>query len=199
MTAEHRLELYWIPLGAGTSVGARVVRTSGRLYEAFWALAQRRDRQPVFHTALIAHDPQGSTVVEVAPVPDGDGDADRGTVGQGPVGLRSLGRFRLFRYEVRRWRDGTVPDLPFAVASPVTLTNDPLVVARTLDLVDLVPTPVWGRDELRAGEMWNSNSVVSWMLARAGLLDGAGEIPDRGRAPGWDAGIRVASRSTGRT
>jgi hypothetical protein len=35
-----------------------------------------------------------------------------------------------------------------------------------LELVPEVPTLVWGRDELRAGEMWSSNSVVSWLLAR---------------------------------
>ena len=32
-----------------------------------------------------------------------------------------------------------------------------------------VPTPVWGRDELDAGEMWNSNSIISWLIARSGL------------------------------
>jgi hypothetical protein len=29
--------------------------------------------------------------------------------------------------------------------------------------------PVWGRDELGAGEMWNSNSLISWLIARSGL------------------------------
>ena len=38
-----------------------------------------------------------------------------------------------------------------------------------LELAPYVPTPVWGRDELRAGEMWNSNSLISWLIARSGL------------------------------
>ena len=45
-------------------------------------------------------------------------DPQRGVVGEGPVGLRSLGRSRLFRYEVRCWRDGRIPDVDEAVDSP---------------------------------------------------------------------------------
>src|SRR5207244_760252 len=57
-----------------------------------------------------------------------------------------------------------------------------------------VPTPVWGRDELRAGEMWNSNSVISWLLARSGVAVEAVHPPAGGRAPGWHAGLVVARR-----
>jgi hypothetical protein len=63
-----------------------------------------------------------------------------------------------------------------------------------LDLMPSVPTPVWGRDELGTGEMWNSNSVVSWLLVRAGLEIEEIRPPAGGRAPGWDAGIVVARR-----
>jgi hypothetical protein len=38
-----------------------------------------------------------------------------------------------------------------------------------LDLLPSVPMKVWGRDELGAGEMWNSNSVIAWLLVRCGL------------------------------
>jgi hypothetical protein len=69
------------------------------------------------------------------------------------------------------------------------------LIGLVLDLVAMVPTPVWGRDELRAGEMWNSNSVVSWALTRAGVVTRAGTPPGNGRAPGWDAGVTVARRS----
>lgn len=58
-----------------------------------------------------------------------------------------------------------------------------------------MPTPVWGRDELGAGEMWNSNSVVSWLLASAGIATDFLQPPPHGRAPGWDAGLEVARRS----
>jgi hypothetical protein len=62
------------------------------------------------------------------------------------------------------------------------------------------PLLTWGRDELRAGEMWNSNSLVAWMLARSGqCLEGI-EPPAGGRAPGWGAGLVLAERqSTGST
>jgi hypothetical protein len=61
-----------------------------------------------------------------------------------------------------------------------------------LDLVPQVPRPVWGRDQFGAGEMWNSNSVISWLLVTAGLdLAGIGP-PTGGRAPGWHAGLTAA-------
>jgi hypothetical protein len=68
-----------------------------------------------------------------------------------------------------------------------------------LDLLPQVPPLVWGRDEARAGEMWNSNSVVAWTLERVGLAGRAGRPPDGGRAPGWDAGVTVARRRSAPT
>jgi hypothetical protein len=41
--------------------------------------------------------------------------------------------------------------------------------------------------------MWNSNSLVSWLLARAGVEVTNVALPERGRAPGWGAGV-VAAR-----
>jgi hypothetical protein len=190
MTTISALELYWIPLGAG----ANVVRHSGRLYERLATAWRHRPRCDLYHSALIAATPAGRVTVEMTPVVDRVGGDSRGVVGEGAVGSRWLGRFRVFRYEIRRWLGGVIPDLAYAVASPVTVTTDPKHVARVLALVPSVPTPVWGRDELDAGEMWNSNSVVSWLLARAGLIDRGGTPPTGGRAPGWDAGIAVARR-----
>ena len=46
-----------------------------------------------------------------------------------------------------------------------------------------------------AGEIWNSNSLVAWLLARAGLWTNEIGPPPGGRAPGWDAGLKVAARS----
>ena len=181
------LDLYWIPLGAGQ----HVVRISGALYETVTALAQRRPRQPLFHSALVATLPDGRFVVEMTEIRDGGG-SERGVVAEGPVGSRWLGRFRLFRYEIRRWRDGVIPDLSYAVESPVCVTGDADLVRRVLDLVVDVPTPVWGRDHLRTGDMWNSNSVTSWLLTTAGVAGAAGSPPQGGRAPGWAAGVAVA-------
>jgi hypothetical protein len=62
-----------------------------------------------------------------------------------------------------------------------------------------VPTPVWGRDELRTGDMWNSNSVISWLIVQTGLTGQDVPLPPRGRAPGWDAGLVVARRQEAAT
>jgi len=105
-----------------------------------------------------------------------------------------MARLRTLRYEVRRWRDGVIPDADEAVGRPQRLTDDPRRAHRLLDLVGSVPSLVWGRDELGTGEMWNSNSVISWLLARAGLPMDAINPPAGGRAPGWKAGLVTARR-----
>ena len=132
-------------------------------------------------------------MIESVPIQRGDG-SKRGVVSEGAVGTRWARRFRVFRYELRRWRDGEISDVAEAVESPLRLTNDPGVAQRVLDLMPAVPTPVWGRDELRAGEMWNSNSVISWLLARSGLSAESIHPPAGGRAPGWGSGVVVARR-----
>jgi hypothetical protein len=137
--------------------------------------------------------PDGRFVIESAPIRDERG-RERGVVVEGPVGTRWAGRFRLFRYEIRRWREGSIPDANYAVSSPIRVASDLARAQRVLDLVPSVPIPVWGRDELRTGEMWNSNSVVSWLLARAGVDPNPLQPPPGGRAPGWDAGLTVATR-----
>jgi hypothetical protein len=45
--------------------------------------------------------------------------------------------------------------------------------------------------------MWNSNSIVAWLLARAGFDMASVAMPANGRAPGWDAGLVVAARGAG--
>ena len=187
-----RLELYWIPLGAGRSIGSRVVRFSGGIYERLEALIQHRTAEALFHAALVADTPTGRCVVEMTPVPRIGSAAERGVVGGGAVGSRLLGRARIFRYEIRRWPGGVIPDIGYAIESPVVISSDAAEVARVLELLPEVPPNVWGRDEARTGDMWNSNSVVSWTLARAGCADRAGPPPQHGRAPGWEAGITVA-------
>jgi len=113
----------------------------------------------------------------------------------GAVGSRFIGWLRLFRYEVRCWRGGSIPDLSYAVGRPRRLTHDPRIARRLLDLTTIVPRPVWGRDELKTGEMWNSNSMIAWLIAAAGLWMDDLRPPPRGRAPGWYAGLDVAGRS----
>ena len=183
------VDLYWLPLGAG----GWFVRLNGKAYEALVAARERRPRADLYHSALIVSVPEGRFAIESAPVPDGDAAA-RGVVSQGAVGMRALGRFRVFRYEVRCWRDGVISDLGEAVDSPRRLTDDPETARRLLDLTPRVPSPVWGRDELETGDMWNSNSVVSWLVAASGLDVESIRPPAGGRPPGWSAGIVVARR-----
>jgi hypothetical protein len=185
------VDLYWIPLGSG----GHVVRWNGKAYEAIKALTERRERRSLYHSALEVMTPDARYVIEVTPVPRADGD-ERGVVGEGPVGLRSLGRFRMFRYEVRRWREGVIPDAVDPRTRIVRISDDAMTAERILASLPSVPKPVWGRDELATGDMWNSNSMVSWVLATAGVDVTGIALPERGRAPGWDAGLVVARRSS---
>jgi hypothetical protein len=189
-SSEASIDLYWLPLGAG----GWFVRLNGRIYEAIQARLERRRPLDLYHSALEVRVPEGRFIIENAwPIPDAYG-ASRGVVVEGPVGSRRVARFPALRYEVRRWRDGMIPDADEAVASPQRLSDDPRRARRLLDLVGSVPSPVWGRDELRTGEMWNSNSVISWLLARSRLLTEGISPPAGGRAPGWKAGLVAARR-----
>ena len=169
------------------------MRLNGRVFEAVAAGLERRDRCDLYHSALEVRVPEARFTIEMAPIPSGPG-AQRGVVAEGPVGAYAAGRFRLFRYEIRRWRDGVVPDIAEAVESPRRLSDDPKRARRLLELVPQVPAPVWGRDELHAGEMWNSNSLTSWLIVCSGLDVDSIPPPRGGRAPGWRAGIVVARR-----
>jgi hypothetical protein len=42
--------------------------------------------------------------------------------------------------------------------------------------------------------MWNSNSLISWLITRTGLDVASVGLPHGGRAPGWHAGIVLAKR-----
>jgi hypothetical protein len=146
------------------------VRLNGRVWEAIHARLEHRRPLDLYHTALVVRVPEGRYVVENCwPIPDAEGAASRGVLGEGPVASRWMGRWRVFRYEVRCWRDGTIADANEAVASPQLLSDDPLQARRLLELVGCLPSPVWGRDQLGTGEMWNSNSVIAWLLAQSGL------------------------------
>jgi len=182
------VELYWLPLGAG----GRFVRLNGRIFEWFAARLQHRNRCDLYHSALDVRVPEGHFVIEQAPAWSETGE--RGVVAEGPVGARAAGRLQLFRYEIRRWRDGVIPDIAEAVESPLKLSDDTAHARRLLELVPDVPKLVWGRDELGTGEMWNSNSFISWLIASSGLDAESIHVPARGRAPGWHAGLVVARR-----
>jgi hypothetical protein len=183
------VDLYWLPLGAG----GHFVRLNGRVYEALVARMQRRPARDLYHSALQVEVPEGRFVIEQTPVPDLSGEG-RGIVAGGAVGSRWAGRFRIFRYEIRLWLGGRIPDVAEAVDSPRRLCDAEDCAWRVLESVPRVPTPVWGRDELGTGEMWNSNSVIAWVIARSGIDVESIHPPAGGRAPGWRAGLVVARR-----
>ncbi|MEU4689885.1 hypothetical protein [Actinoplanes sp. NPDC023714] len=177
------VDLYWLPLGAG---GPWPVRRAGRLYRAVTGYE-------LYHSALRVRADDRTYTVEMAPVWGNAADG-RGVVAEGPVGLRLLGHSRLFRYEVRCWRDGRIPDLAYAVASPQNLAVDAERTERLLRLLPDFPCATWGRDEQGTGDMWNSNSLIAWALSASGHPVHAVRLPPHGRAPGWAAGLRVAAQ-----
>ena len=190
MSTGASIDLLWLPLGAG----GRFVRANGRVYERLAAARARRAPCDLYHAALEVTVDGARWVIEVAPA-WGRPAADTGALVTGPVGARRAGRWRLFRYELRCWRDGTIPDRAEAVAGPRRLSDDPAVARRLLALVSEVPPLTWGRDEAGTGDMWNSNSVVAWLLVRSGCGTAGAGVPPGGRAPGWDAGLAQASAS----
>jgi hypothetical protein len=153
---DSAVNLYWLPLGAG----GHLVRLNGRIYEAVAAWLSGRPALDLYHSTLEIRVDGDAWVVEQAPVPDLRGE-ERGVVAEGPVGARWAGRFRIFRYEVRLWRGGSIPDVAEAVESPARLSEDPPDARRVLELIPQVPAPIWGRDELGTGEMWNSNAIIA--------------------------------------
>jgi hypothetical protein len=183
------VDLFWLPLGAG----GRFVRLNGRIYEALAARVQHRAPCDLYHAALEVRVDGRRWVIEMAPMFDGPAQ-ERGVVAQGSVGARWAGRWALFRYGVRCWQDGRIPDVAEAVESPRRLAGDAASARLLLDLVPSVPTPVWGRDAFGARDMWNSNSVVAWLLVRAGIDVATIAPPAGGRAPGWRAGLVAAAR-----
>jgi hypothetical protein len=163
------------------------------LFEALVARHEHRARRDLYHSALEVHVDGNRFVIEMVPVWAED-EQDRGVACEGAVGLSWLGRSRFFRYEVHRWRDGVIADRSEAVASPLRLSADPARAQQVLALVPTFPAATWGRDELHTGEMWNSNSLVSWLLALSGHDTDGVNPPVHGRAPGWSAGLVVAAR-----
>jgi hypothetical protein len=187
-TGGGAVDLYWLPLGAG----GQVVRHCGEAYERLAAASAGRPPLDLYHAALEVSTAEGRFAIELTPVPRGGGGTGRGVIGEGPVGSPLLRPLRLFRYELHARPDGQIPDLAAAVESPRRVGDTEDVARRVLALLPSVPLLTWGRDELGLGEMWNSNSVVAWLLTRADLDLSAIGPPRHGRGPGWRAGIEAA-------
>lgn len=188
MNSPH-VALWWLPVGAG---GHFVIHTS-HWWEVLAARRERRAPQPLYHAALEVFTGNTRYVIEMGPA-WGQSVAARGVVATGPVGVGFLGRWRLFRYEVRCWEGGVIPDRDFAVGETLEV---PLTAGEAEDMIariTTVPPLTWGRDEFGSGDMWNSNSLVAWLLQTGGVAAAGFVPPAPGRAPGWKAGIIAAEQ-----
>lgn len=182
------VEILWLPLGAG----GHSVRYNGRVYEWLVSRLEHRAACDLYHAGLEVWLGADRHAIEVGPVWPAP-PTSRGSVGEGPVGAVVLGHVSWFRYEVRCWHGGVIPDAEFASARqrrPVS----PELAERLLAAVGQVPRLTWGRDELGVGDMWNSNSVVAWILTASGVGTDWTHVPAGGRAPGWAAGLASAPR-----
>ena len=187
---EARINVWWLPVGAGGHVVIHTIRW----WELIQARKERRAPRPLFHAALEVFVGDVPHLIEMAPAWGVPGPS-RGVVATGPVGVRWLGRSRLFRYEVRCWADGILPDRASAVDSPVSFPLAEGEAQSLLARVGTVPRLTWGRDTLGCGDMWNSNSLVSWLLMAAGVDATQISPPEGGRAPGWAAGVAAAQHA----
>lgn len=180
-------ELWWIPVGAG----GHVVIHASRWWERWRAVRERRAVHPLFHAALEIHVGGHRTVIEMAPA-WGRGSGSTGVVATGPVGMRPLGVVPLFRYEIRCCDDGVLPDRGWAPEPPRRLPLADHVARAIPDRLRTVPLHPWGRDAVGVGDMWNSNSLVAWLLETSGLDTSDLHPPADGTAPGWAAGVAAA-------
>lgn len=180
MTASPRWQVAvsWAVVGEGGHVA---VRTS-HWWEVAAAAREHRAARTLYHGALELVVDGRPLVVEMTPT---WGRATREVVATGPVGSRWLGWLPFFRYEIRYTRP------PGPTGHGATVVSDRReAVEAVLAAVPHVPRLTWGRAVGPSRDMWSSNSVVSWVLAEAGLLDACAPPPG-GRAPGWDAGLDV--------
>jgi hypothetical protein len=180
------LDLWWLPVGAGT----HFQRASLALYEAVAAALARRPRAALYHSALKGALDSRPFTLELMPIP---ARPQAPPVVSGPVGWRPAGRLRIFRYQLAITAGVALPDEEYAPGPPLTLTTVPRDVGRVLEIAPSLPAHTWGRKLRGTSEMWNSNSAVAWLLARAGLRPETIHVPAGGRAPGWRAGLQLAS------
>ena len=184
----YGVDLYWLPIGAG---GTGFVRLNGEIYEAIVAFLNRRKRCDLYHSGLEIRLPEGRYTIEQTPA-SAEG-AERGVVAVGPIGAHWLAqRIPTLRYELRRWRNGVIPDIDEAVDSPRHISGDLTVARRLLELVSRVPM----LDRVATSYMpakCGTQSPSAWLLAKAGLDVMSIAPPPGGRAPGWHAGIVAAA------
>jgi len=181
------VNLFWLPLGGDECSG----RSNGRVFEAYAARRRHRPERDLYLSVLEVTLGPDHFVIETTPVRD-DQEADQGGVSEGPVGAGRLGRSPLLRYEVRRSFDGASSEDAGAANRPSCVGRDGANARHLLGLVPQIPDLTWGRDQLGAGDAWNSNLMVAWLLGRSGHHVRDVVPPPHCRAPGWAAGLALA-------
>lgn len=180
-------DLFWLPVGAG----GHIVKHTSRWWELVRVRREHRDPRPLFHAALEVFDGDARYMIEMTPA-WGQRATSRGVVATGPVGVRWLGVSPFFRYEVRRWKGGDIPDRSWAIGAPMRFPLTRSGARELLARVPSVPRLTWGRDVFGTGDMWNSNSLIAWLLHTAGIDADRLDPPKGGSAPGWRSGITAA-------
>lgn len=191
------LELWWLPVGAGTDLSSRIVARCSRLWERIQAARERRPQGPLFHAALVVCCEGQRSLVEMTPAWGQVRRQRRQVVATGPVGTELLGRSRFFRYQISREPNGIILDRSYAPAPPTQLPVTTETAAALLDLAAQIPRFTWGRTPRGSTEMWNSNSAISYLLARGGVAIDDLVPPRSGKAPGWNSGLEQASHRRG--
>ncbi|MGE0602107.1 MAG: hypothetical protein AB7J35_22130 [Dehalococcoidia bacterium] len=180
------VDIYWMPMAAGTA--SRVRLWSLAAWEALDAVAHRRSRKKLYHSALKVRTAAGENyTIELTPV---FGFEPAPPAMTGPVGFRGADRVRWFRYQMRCVRADSLPDEEWSV-SQTRLSDDARIAESILVAAADVPPHTWGRRAKGTSEMWTSDSAISWLVRRVGLDAHAISIPQGGRAPGWVAGLEV--------
>lgn len=160
---------------------------TSRWWELLSARRDRRTPLQLVHAALEVFTGGERYVIEMTPQ-WGQPRTASGVMATGPVGLQALGRFRMFRYVVRAWPNGVLPDRACAVAAPTSIPLRRTQAQALLDTLPDVPLHTWGRAVPPSTDMWNSNSLIAWALCRAGVDAGTLTPPVTYRAPGRTAG-----------
>lgn len=176
------LDLYWLPVGAGT----HFQRAGLVVYESLAAALARRSRSTLCHAGLKASIGGRTFTLELTPVPAVQVVRPAIT---GAVGSSVAAHLRIFRYQLICREATALPDEQWVVGDPQRLTTDPAAIHRLMDLAPSVPAHTWGRRIAGTSEMWTSNSAVSWLLLEARIAPGMATIPNGTTAPGWHAGI----------
>jgi hypothetical protein len=180
------VHLYWLPPGGG----GWFVRLNGRLYERMRAWIEHRQPLDLYHTALVVTVPDDQFEIENCwPIPNAQGPA-RGVTVEGPVWSPHLGRFGVFRYEVRRWLNGYIADATEAVDSPRCVSPNQDNARRILELTESAPAYVWGRDRWGTGTCGTplGHLVVAYQCRFVGVGDGT--TSQRQSTPGWTQASR---------